>query len=53
MTIKDSILDALIRSVDISDYTNRKLSKIYESIVYDIALFDYPKNWPNALDSAV
>lgn len=47
-TIKMSILDALIRSA-----SERKLSKIYESIIYAIALFDYPKQWPEILPNVL
>ena len=47
-TVKDNILQALIRSSLIP-----KLAKMYCKVIYDILAYDFPKNWPNFVENAV
>lgn len=48
MTVKNNLLDALIRSAD-----NSKLCKMYCKIIIDVCAYDFPKEWPNLVDQAV
>ncbi|KAL4486098.1 hypothetical protein ABPG72_004032 [Tetrahymena utriculariae] len=45
--VRNSLMDALIRSAD-----NRKLSKLYCKIIYDVCAYDYPTQWPNLITDA-
>lgn len=47
-TVRNSLLDALIRSAD-----NSKLCKMYCKIILDVCTFDFPKAWPNLVELAI
>lgn len=47
-TVKNSLLDALIRSAD-----SPKLCKMYCKIILDVCAYDFPDQWPNLVEQAL
>lgn len=47
-TVRNNLLDALIRSVE-----NSKLTKMYCKIILDVCAYDFPTEWPSLVENAV